>query len=187
MIDKNLENRLANLRTANEESKKITRESIQTALINLMSTKEFEKISITELVEKSGVSRAAFYRNYKNKEDVLKDFSLNILRIIANSLSDQNLKDNLLEWFKLFFTSIKMNRKTIQLIFKAKINIYEYMIESGLIVNKEYPNVDEYNVVALIAGLIAIATKWYNNDFREPVNDMANLTYNFYKDLKGIF
>ena len=27
MIDKNLENRLANLRTANEESKKITRES----------------------------------------------------------------------------------------------------------------------------------------------------------------
>ena len=80
-----------------------------------------------------------------------------------------------------------MNRKTIQLIFKAKINIYEYMIESGLIVNKEYPNVDEYNVVALIAGLIAIATKWYYIDFREPVNDMANLTYNLYKDLKSIF
>ena len=145
------------------------------------------KISITELVKKSGVSRAAFYRNYKNKEDVLKDFSLNILRIVVTSLSDDHLKDNLLDWFRLFFTSVKYNRKTIELIFKAKINVYDYLIESGLVINKEYDNLDEYNLVALIAGMVAIATKWYNNDFRESVNDMALLTYNIYKDLKELF
>lgn len=187
MKDNNLENRLMNLKLANEESNRVTKESIQTALINLMATRDFANITITELVKKSGVSRAAFYRNYKTKEDVLKDFSINIIKLIVSTLKDQSLKDNLLDWFRMFFTSLKANRKTIDLIFRAKINIYEYMIESGVIVTKEYSEIDEYNVAALMAGMIAIATKWYKNNFRESINEMAELTYNLFKDLKPLW
>ena len=187
MKEYNIKQRLENLKLANEESKRITRESIQTALIDLMAKEDFDKISITDLVKKSGVSRAAFYRNYKNKEDVLKDFSINIIKIIVMTLKDEALKDNLFEWFKMFFNSIKVNRKTIDLIFKAKINVYDYMIDNGLIITREYSSIDEYNVVALIAGMIAISTKWYKNNFKESVEEMANLTYNIYKDLKSVF
>lgn len=187
MRDYNLEQRLANLKLSNEESNRITKESIQTALINMMANQDFEKISITDLVKKSGVSRAAFYRNYKSKEDVLKDFSINILKLIVSTLKDEALKDNLLEWFKMFFASIKSNRKTIELMFRAKINIYDYMIDSGLVVTKEYSDLDEYRVAALIAGMIGIATKWYKNNFRESASEMAKLTYELYKDLKPLF
>ena len=49
----------------------IVRESIETALIQLMEKKPFGEISISEIVEKAGVSRVSYYRNYYYKEEVL--------------------------------------------------------------------------------------------------------------------
>ena len=49
----------------------IVKESIETALIELMKKKSIEDITISEIVEKAGVSRVSYYRNYYYKEDVL--------------------------------------------------------------------------------------------------------------------
>ena len=49
----------------------IVRESIETALIELLNKKPIDKITITEIVNKAGVGRISFYRNYYYKEDVL--------------------------------------------------------------------------------------------------------------------
>lgn len=63
---------LKNLYQSNKEANQITRESIETALLHLMEKKELPQISISELVKKAGVSRNAFYRNYKSKEEILE-------------------------------------------------------------------------------------------------------------------
>lgn len=60
------------IRYSNEQAKRITRECIETALIQLLENKEMEKISISEIVKRAGVSRTAFYSHYQTKEDVLK-------------------------------------------------------------------------------------------------------------------
>lgn len=44
-------------RLGNKESNKITRECVETALIQLMKTKPFEAITITDIVQRAGVSR----------------------------------------------------------------------------------------------------------------------------------
>lgn len=49
----------------------IVRESIETALLQLMDKKPFGEITISEIVKKAGVSRVSYYRNYYFKEDVL--------------------------------------------------------------------------------------------------------------------
>lgn len=49
----------------------IIRESITEALLILMKKKSFAQITITEIVQKAGVGRVTFYRNYSSKEDVL--------------------------------------------------------------------------------------------------------------------
>ena len=46
-------------------------DSMCTALILLMETKPYEKITITEITKKAGVSRMAYYRNYESKDDIL--------------------------------------------------------------------------------------------------------------------
>ena len=45
-------------------------ESLTSALIGLMKTKSFDKITVTELCEKA-VSADFFYRNYNSKQDIL--------------------------------------------------------------------------------------------------------------------
>ena len=62
------EKSLENLRKSNQESNLLTREAIETALLQLLEKKELAKISISELVKRAGVSRAAFYRNYDSKD-----------------------------------------------------------------------------------------------------------------------
>ena len=47
-------------------------ESIIEAMWELLNTKSFENISVSELVERAGVGRVTFYRNFASKEDVLK-------------------------------------------------------------------------------------------------------------------
>ncbi len=59
------------LKLNNEESNYVTREAIRDALYLLMKRKSFQEIKISKIIERSGVSRSAFYRNYKTKEEIL--------------------------------------------------------------------------------------------------------------------
>lgn len=42
------------------------------ALLDLLSEKPLEDILIRELIERAGVSKASFYRNFNSKEDILR-------------------------------------------------------------------------------------------------------------------
>ena len=76
------EKSLENLKRFNQENKAITRESIEISLLQLLEKKDFKKITIAELVERAGVARAAFYRNYGSKEEILKSiFESSIAKI----------------------------------------------------------------------------------------------------------
>ena len=66
------------LRMSNEESNRFTKECICTALILLMNEQDFEKITISSIIKRAGVSRGAFYRNYSSKEDILREFDLKL-------------------------------------------------------------------------------------------------------------
>lgn len=55
-------------------SNEVVIESITQAMAELMMERRFEEISITELVQRAGVSRNSFYRNFADKDDVLRRF-----------------------------------------------------------------------------------------------------------------
>ena len=102
----------------NQESKNLTRESIKIALIQLMQQHSLDEITVTALLERAGVSRAGFYRNYPSKEAVLDEIFQNFYNKISlyflHELNDkdhheryvalfQYLKDQT-DFVKLFFT-----------------------------------------------------------------------------------
>ena len=49
-------------------------ESITQAMAAMIVDRRFEDISITELVRRAGVSRNSFYRNFRDKDDVLRRY-----------------------------------------------------------------------------------------------------------------
>lgn len=77
---------LAYLRRSNAENNQLTREAIETALLLLLDQKPLKQIAITELVERAGVTRNSFYRNYASKEAVL----VSVLRGKFDELAQTN-------------------------------------------------------------------------------------------------
>ena len=51
-----------------KELNKIVKDSIAESIFQLMKVKRFSDITVSEIITKSGVARASFYRNFKYKE-----------------------------------------------------------------------------------------------------------------------
>lgn len=47
------------------------KDRLLSALIEFAGHKEWSKLTVTELIEKSGVARASFYRNFKSVEEII--------------------------------------------------------------------------------------------------------------------
>lgn len=78
------------LKIANEEANAFVKECIQTALINLIREKQYDEISITDIVKEAGVSRSSYYRNFNSKDCILDFLLERIATSIENTLDYNN-------------------------------------------------------------------------------------------------
>lgn len=87
------------------------------ALRALMDEKDYEDITITDIVSSAGVSRMAFYRNYKDKREILLSQFETILRKSSEQFSHA---DDLLwrELWDSFFDELRSS-EILQYIRKA--------------------------------------------------------------------
>ena len=67
-------------------AKEFTKNCIMDALLQLMHTKDYEQITISELTRKAGVSRMSYYRSYSSKDSILTDYMHRILKEYAEEL-----------------------------------------------------------------------------------------------------
>ena len=59
---------------AKQEDRRIqrTRLALEAALLSLIKQKDFDSISVQEIIDRANVGRATFYSHYDNKEDLLE-------------------------------------------------------------------------------------------------------------------
>lgn len=102
------------LKRNNEESNFVTREAVQEALFLLMREKDYEDIRITDIIRKSGISRSAFYRNYKTKDDVLRDH-IGDMNNLAFNVFSSDVEQNWRQYIRV----IRNNRAKLELLISA--------------------------------------------------------------------
>lgn len=171
-----------NLKLSNEEINKLTRKSIQEALVYLLGKKDLANISVTEIVSKAGVSRSAYYRNYKSKEDILKDFSISVFYLLFDELNTDEKISQPEKWYQFLFQTIKDNERITRLIFKAKVtSILEYLPDINMI---QYDKKEEYQLNALLSALISVTEMWVNHDFDLTVDEIAALCFEIFPNIR---
>ena len=88
------------------ESNRLAKECIVTALIELMKVRDYDAISITDITQKAGVSRMAYYRNYTSKEDILNKYMDDVGLAIHEKIEKLNTKNELFHYFRELFEQL---------------------------------------------------------------------------------
>ena len=92
------------------ETNRLVKECIATALIELMKSEDFTSITITDITRKAGVSRMAYYRNYSSKEDILNQYMDDIGNAIHKRISKTVTPSELQEYYQSLFEQLGAHR-----------------------------------------------------------------------------
>jgi len=79
-----------------------TQKLLREALIELIEERGFEALTIGELTERAMVSRAAFYRNYQDKYDLVEQIFEEAMSTLLNAVGDLGREHPPEIWVKFF-------------------------------------------------------------------------------------
>ncbi len=174
---------------------KYTREWTFEALHNLLETKEYENIKISEIITKAGISRATFYRNFSNKDDIVKlkvkmffeYFYLDIVNYYKHI--DHNDETILIS---RFFNSIDEEEKLTSTVIKTNL---EYLMEQGIlqIINmqkdqfyklvKPNKNIDKYTMEIVASSAWTLLSRWIKTGKQESALELVDIYLTTFKSV----
>jgi AcrR family transcriptional regulator len=164
-------------RLSNKESNKITKECIESALILLMEEKEYNNVTISEIVKRAGVSRTAYYRNYESKEDVLKNLLYNLIIDVTDAMDSFTYStEKELYWKTLFITS-KAHAKPFRILLKAGFgNTILEEITKHMVSNAKTEDVkDKYDMIFWSGAIYNILVGWIQTGMIETEEQMVEI------------
>lgn len=90
-------------RQANNLRVRRTQKLLREALIDLIEEKGFEALTVGEITQRAMVSRAAFYRNYQDKYDLVEQIFEEAMHTLLNAVGGINRTEQPPEvWVKFF-------------------------------------------------------------------------------------
>lgn len=167
------------LRLSNEESNRFTKECIETALLVLMTDKNFNDISITDIVERAGVSRSAYYRNYSSKKDILNKYLNTIVETITDSLDLQKTHPTDFNFWLSVFTRVQTYADEFIILQKAG---FDAIILSSI--NKtmtehfesDSNNIfEKYQTLFWVGAFYNLLREWIISGMKESNEEMAKI------------
>ncbi|MFC1936175.1 TetR/AcrR family transcriptional regulator [Chloroflexota bacterium] len=165
-----------------------TRQAFQEAFKELLNSKPFQKITVTDIAERAGFARHTFYNHYETKEDILNCLIDSILDKFFSSVDrwDFYLADpeEELSMYTSFFQVWKENVEIVKLLNKIDIDVLlierlktyftKFFYER---VSKEVPDVDlelaKYIINFNAYTMLGILKPWLKDEMRHPPEVMA--------------
>ena len=160
----------------NGKNNSYVKNQITQALIKLMKNNTFDEIKITTIVQEAQVGRASFYRNFSNKEDVLKQYLIHLIQEWGTEFEKSN-DPNLLveslfghyskysEFYKLLYTS----------------NLFHLVLDNIKAVcgpKPEQNSLQAYTSAWFAYGLFGWINEWIARGMKESPKEMAQLDKN---------
>ena len=159
----------------NQEINKILKESITQAFFQLLNVMDYEDITISQICKKAGVSRTGFYRNYRDKTQIIDgytyDFFLNIQNNVMSFISGE-IKDPL-SFYKSYFETVKENKQIITSLRKAGFQSYHLNRANEILTSKAFDKETIIRIIMFNGALQNIALYWLFNDETTTIEQMA--------------
>lgn len=150
---------------------------IAEAFLQLLQTKEYSDISVSEIAERAGVHRATFYRHFGSKEEVLRGC---LSRMLREAEGDRTLlPSDFASFIRPVFQAFYDNRERMLLLNRAGLSV------QLLDVLKEYfqfdkipadcDNTEQYRIAYRIGGIYSCLLLWFSHEMRETPEEMTRI------------
>ena len=164
-----------------------TRSWIFEAIMLLLDTKPYNKITVSDIVEKAGIVRQTFYHNYNDKDDVLCDYLQNtfnseLLKIESNV---KNRKQDIIALtFNInYMTENRENLKKILSLSSIKNRIVSAIENYPISLIENYRDIlspedyliCRYKISYQIIGSLKIFFDWFIDDMPFPKNMLVSM------------
>jgi AcrR family transcriptional regulator len=163
-----------------ETQKKITKESIFTALMKLLEKNQFNEVTITQITNLAGVSRMAFYRNYNVKEDIIIIYLDELFDKFMNEIKNSRFSQKY-DVALLYFSYFKERKDFIEVLIKSGLiyifydRLSRYLFDFFQSIGGNKLTYSNYLTRYVSGGLYSILIEWINRDTKESVEEMAKL------------
>lgn len=157
---------------------------ITESLLTLMKEKDFDKITITEMINKADLTRQTFYRNFESKENVLYEYVSKLYKDCFDEI-DKMSEKNIRNIFITYFDYWHKTKDFLLLVIKCKLNYnimdfyYPFMSDyfDKSIMNLHGKSTTEIGYIKyfLFGGLVQVKTHWMENGFKETPEELADL------------
>lgn len=151
-------------------------ESIIQSTFDLLKSNSLDNISITDIVRHAGVSRNSFYRNFKDKEDILRRYIVNETECWQEEIHKKHksmldsgefillLLEHLYDYRHL--TSFLMRDKKMYLLEEE----FDYRLKKRL-----ESESDPWHIAFLAGGLYKIFLYWAETGYQKTPQEIASL------------
>ncbi len=174
---------------------KYTREWTFEALNKMLELKEYNNIKISEIIEKAGISRATFYRNFQSKDDVVK---LKVKFLFSSFYDDMysyykhNTPYDEIALLVAFFKKIDEEEKVIDTVIKTNL---EYLMVDGIleIINyykdrfyelvKTNKRTEDYTMDIVASSTWTLLSRWHKSGKVESSKQLAKIYLSAFRNV----
>lgn len=86
-----------------DKREKRSREAVYQSFMKLLEEKEYDQISVNDILRESGLSRSTFYSHFQNKDDVLRDVCDSIYGEVFNFDFDKLSGGSVFDYRRLIY------------------------------------------------------------------------------------
>ena len=169
------EKQLKTLKKNNEESREFTRNCISAALTVMLKKGNLEDISISKLCSVAGVSRVAFYRNYRSIEDVLVEKIAAFAKVLASKIGT-----DVYENWLMIFKEAEKGKSQFEIMFKLGMEHKIFDVFMSLLPKNE----DNRTIQTIWLSLFySLTVKWMKEQKPKRPEDAARIAYKYTKNI----
>lgn len=159
------------------------KKSIEQAFFALLKEKSFSEITVTDLVKKSGVARASYYRNFSSKEDIIQEYLLNLRKEVEYilSLSVKNPEENYIsqESVAIHLSVYLKEKHAILLLCDNGFSVF-FQEETNRYAEEKfgdmpYSSIERYQIYFMAGAFFNVALQWLRDGAKESPAEMAQL------------
>lgn len=152
------------------------RNKVTETLLQMMCERDYHTISVSEVVQEANVSRSSFYRNFTDKDDVLRR---QLTRLIQDWRSEfehaqnQDFSDSLLQHFY-------HNKDFYLLLYRSDLSFMLLEnIKSACGVKPESPPILAYGAASIAGALFGWIDEWISRGMKETPRELKKLAEEF--------